>query len=130
MCIHFLCFFFSSRRRHTIFDCDWSSDVCSSDLIPEESLDLGQDRRPLNGGLELGQYLLHRFAGLLVEAPCRRPCPAALASFASFATITRTGARAGTGARAFAARRGFAVAVAVALTWAGSTAAQIGRASC
>src|SRR6516165_6668926 len=27
-------FFFSSRRRHTSFDCDWSSDVCSSDLIP------------------------------------------------------------------------------------------------
>src|SRR2546430_10380576 len=27
------CFFFSSRRRHTIFDCDWSSDVCSSDLV-------------------------------------------------------------------------------------------------
>src|SRR2546430_6313393 len=25
-------FFFSSRRRHTRFDCDWSSDVCSSDL--------------------------------------------------------------------------------------------------
>src|SRR2546430_8847944 len=25
-------FFFSSRRRHTSFDCDWSSDVCSSDL--------------------------------------------------------------------------------------------------
>src|SRR6516165_11774157 len=24
-------FFFSSRRRHTSFDCDWSSDVCSSD---------------------------------------------------------------------------------------------------
>src|SRR5205085_7472899 len=22
-----------SRRRHTSFDCDWSSDVCSSDLI-------------------------------------------------------------------------------------------------
>src|SRR2546430_2335467 len=28
----FFCFFFSSRRRHTRFDCDWSSDVCSSDL--------------------------------------------------------------------------------------------------
>src|SRR5256886_2624684 len=31
-------FFFSSRRRHTRFDCDWSSDVCSSDLtltLPE-----------------------------------------------------------------------------------------------
>src|SRR5256886_14851893 len=27
-----LYFFFSSRRRHTRFDCDWSSDVCSSDL--------------------------------------------------------------------------------------------------
>src|SRR2546430_5559357 len=26
-------FFFSSRRRHTRFDCDWSSDVCSSDLF-------------------------------------------------------------------------------------------------
>src|SRR2546430_10261433 len=24
--------FFASRRRHTRFDCDWSSDVCSSDL--------------------------------------------------------------------------------------------------
>src|SRR5256886_5564403 len=28
----FIFFFFSSRRRHTRFDCDWSSDVCSSDL--------------------------------------------------------------------------------------------------
>src|SRR2546427_5660240 len=32
-------FFFSSRRRHTRFDCDWSSDVCSSDLYgPAPSL--------------------------------------------------------------------------------------------
>src|SRR5205085_5753521 len=30
--IWILFFFFSSRRRHTRFDCDWSSDVCSSDL--------------------------------------------------------------------------------------------------
>src|SRR5437588_6802526 len=28
-----LCFFFSSRRRHTRSLCDWSSDVCSSDLL-------------------------------------------------------------------------------------------------
>src|SRR2546430_4930178 len=34
--LHEAVFFFSSRRRHTRFDCDWSSDVCSSDL----------DRRP------------------------------------------------------------------------------------
>src|SRR5690606_39522970 len=26
-------FFFSSRRRHTRFSRDWSSDVCSSDLL-------------------------------------------------------------------------------------------------
>src|SRR5260370_5250545 len=26
-------FFFSSRRRNTSFKCDWSSDVCSSDLV-------------------------------------------------------------------------------------------------
>src|SRR5690606_40692746 len=29
----FFYFFFSSRRRHTRFSRDWSSDVCSSDLI-------------------------------------------------------------------------------------------------
>src|SRR5438034_9209589 len=29
----FWCFFFSSRRRHTRSLCDWSSDVCSSDLV-------------------------------------------------------------------------------------------------
>src|SRR2546430_7992277 len=34
VCIVLFFFFFSSRRRHTRFDCDWSSDVCSSDLIP------------------------------------------------------------------------------------------------
>src|SRR5690606_40938514 len=28
-----LYFFFSSRRRHTRFSRDWSSDVCSSDLL-------------------------------------------------------------------------------------------------
>src|SRR6266478_142358 len=31
-------FFFSSRRRHTRFDCDWSSDVCSSDLRSDSRL--------------------------------------------------------------------------------------------
>src|SRR2546430_5234475 len=42
------CFFFSSRRRHTRFDCDWSSDVCSSDLLgwrkPEVSARNGEQR--------------------------------------------------------------------------------------
>src|SRR5690242_20754124 len=31
--LFFFFFFFSSRRRHTRLTCDWSSDVCSSDLI-------------------------------------------------------------------------------------------------
>src|SRR2546430_15660184 len=56
-------FFFSSRRRHTRFDCDWSSDVCSYDLVlvlrhrqdaerdrqiaaGEQSLDPGECQRP------------------------------------------------------------------------------------
>src|SRR2546430_5390573 len=34
----FIFFFFSSRRRHTRFDCDWSSDVCSSDLQGVEDI--------------------------------------------------------------------------------------------
>src|SRR2546429_5293329 len=29
----YYCFFFSSRRRHTRCSRDWSSDVCSSDLL-------------------------------------------------------------------------------------------------
>src|SRR2546430_5784412 len=41
--ILFFFFFFSSRRRHTRFDCDWSSDVCSSDLAKVSTL----RRRPL-----------------------------------------------------------------------------------
>src|SRR5205085_5591764 len=34
----------SSRRRHTRFDCDWSSDVCSSDLNPEAACPAGASR--------------------------------------------------------------------------------------
>src|SRR3712207_5241082 len=66
-----LCFFFSSRRRHTRYWRDWSSDVCSSDLghapgrvrggKPDwqagrvcrpfhRSGDRGQDRGELGGG--------------------------------------------------------------------------------
>src|SRR5690606_39438536 len=32
-------FFFTSRRRHTRFSRDWSSDVCSSDLLAVGDLD-------------------------------------------------------------------------------------------
>src|SRR5438034_7372544 len=37
-------FFFSSRRRHTRSLCDWSSDVCSSDLESSATVEYG-DRR-------------------------------------------------------------------------------------
>src|SRR5699024_11759706 len=33
LCVVDLLFFFSSRRRHTRSKRDWSSDVCSSDLV-------------------------------------------------------------------------------------------------
>src|SRR5205809_1897491 len=48
-------FFFSSRRRHTRCSRDWSSDVCSSDLI------LGRDGRPTPAG-RLLQWLSRRVA--------------------------------------------------------------------
>src|SRR6266550_1460374 len=38
-----LCFFFSSRRRHTRCSRDWSSDVCSSDLRQGDTPGLGKD---------------------------------------------------------------------------------------
>src|SRR6266487_3490762 len=37
-----MCFFFSSRRRHTRWTGDWSSDVCSSDL-PQDGDGLADD---------------------------------------------------------------------------------------
>src|SRR5690606_40778486 len=37
-------FFFSSRRRHTRFSRDWSSDVCSSDLIAARVADSPPER--------------------------------------------------------------------------------------
>src|SRR5256885_15890617 len=41
-------FFFSSRRRHTRLQGDWSSDVCSSDLWPvrQAERDIARDREP------------------------------------------------------------------------------------
>src|SRR2546427_6950630 len=74
-------FFFSSRRRHTRFDCDWSSDVCSSDLQPRQrmvdgvelTLDLGHvvgARCALQALLQQGQDFTvgaAALAGILVE---------------------------------------------------------------
>src|SRR2546427_4999062 len=52
----FIFFFFSSRRRHTRFDCDWSSDVCSSDLKrPLVTLACNED---MTASDLVGRYLL------------------------------------------------------------------------
>src|SRR3712207_9470522 len=55
------CFFFSSRRRHTRYWRDWSSDVCSSDLRGQQRHP-GGGRRHLGGGHlgSLGQLGGHR----------------------------------------------------------------------
>src|SRR2546427_5897633 len=63
-------FFFSSRRRHTRFDCDWSSDVCSSDLVDSlwvRSAHAG--RGALVGGATLGIGF-----GALAASVCPREC--------------------------------------------------------
>src|SRR5438045_7051466 len=52
--MHF-CFFFSSRRRHTTCLSDWSSDVCSSDLIPHNVLNAKEHAREAEIIVEAGQ---------------------------------------------------------------------------
>src|SRR5205807_6912625 len=42
-------FFFSSRRRHTRLQGDWSSDVCSSDLVTKMIYDQDIDPAALEG---------------------------------------------------------------------------------
>src|SRR6266487_2403213 len=55
MC-EFVCFFFfSSRRRHTRWTGDWSSDVCSSDLE-------GRDRQQALQSLERGIAVIQVFS--------------------------------------------------------------------
>src|SRR6266481_8975503 len=61
-------FFFSSRRRHTRWNCDWSSDVCSSDLLAKAV------RRQHEGGrhvLQLGAPAAGRSEERRVGKECR-----------------------------------------------------------
>src|SRR5260370_29784088 len=51
-------FFFASRRRHTRFKCDWSSDVCSSHLLAGKFM---IERLDVDG--EAGEALDHELAG-------------------------------------------------------------------
>src|SRR5690606_40904650 len=47
-------FFFSSRRRHTRFSRDWSSDVCSSDLLGVYQL--GEEEEAARYGVKPGDF--------------------------------------------------------------------------
>src|SRR5690242_21711533 len=61
-------FFFSSRRRHTRLTCDWSSDVCSSDLNAQsrQALDASGRRGRRNALTERVDQLAR---GLVALAP-------------------------------------------------------------
>src|SRR5260370_41808077 len=64
-CVCFMVFFFfSSRRRHTRFKCDWSSDVCSSDLSQHNQDVLAQmakiDRASLSPADQLNYDLFRK----------------------------------------------------------------------
>src|SRR3989344_8382317 len=53
-------FVFSSRRRHTRLTCDWSSDVCSSDLIKKIEKYITGDHFHMTYGDGLGNINLHK----------------------------------------------------------------------
>src|SRR2546427_12237420 len=71
-------FFFSSRRRHTRFDCDWSSDVCSSDLatrcvsMPESPTVLPLPTPPAEDVWSVDKHSLEAFAKRLQAPPTDR----------------------------------------------------------
>src|SRR5690606_40879787 len=64
--------FFSSRRRHTRFSRDWSSDVCSSDLRPLHKLVQETDTVGIDTDMPPPAALWQltaRFAGELIPMP-------------------------------------------------------------
>src|SRR5256885_9616766 len=50
-----VCFFFSSRRRHTRLQGDWSSDVCSSDLEEIKQLQPDEQAQVIQFAIELAR---------------------------------------------------------------------------
>src|SRR5256886_12329707 len=63
-------FFFSSRRRHTRFDCDRSSDVCSSDLtlskMTSQPLPVPVKLMLDVSGLDAGKFRIVQFPSILI----------------------------------------------------------------
>src|SRR5690606_41059004 len=76
-------FFFSSRRRHTRFSRDWSSDVCSSDLLqkkqgvrhlplePDAVLKFAKRRSPLSHPVAIFRKKIVRSEERRVGKECR-----------------------------------------------------------
>src|SRR5207253_4642576 len=62
-------FFFSSRRRHTRWPRDWSSDVCSSDLGELVVLELQDRSRWDRAEIEKGLALLDQSIRLKANRP-------------------------------------------------------------
>src|SRR5438309_4199141 len=64
-------FFFSSRRRHTRWNCDWSSDVCSSDLLVGAAV-----ANSLAFGLGIAAIGVHHLEGHLLSPLLEKNAPA------------------------------------------------------
>src|SRR5690242_21906052 len=78
-------FFFSSRRRHTRLTCDWSSDVCSSDLLyPNVKVELNRlwvrdgniyTSAGISAGIDLALAWVEEDCGSEIgRASCREKC--------------------------------------------------------
>src|SRR5689334_24046818 len=65
-------FFFSSRRRHTRWNCDWSSDVCSSDL-PDWTGDGLAARGHAHSARRVAEYRNYRLKPVF-SRPCKCSC--------------------------------------------------------
>src|SRR5690606_8628903 len=69
-------FFFSSRRRHTRFSRDWSSDVCSSDLVEDDAMRAEFPNLPVeqNRGRRAERWVLVEVDEAYIH--CRKHIPA------------------------------------------------------
>src|SRR5256885_12953695 len=78
VCDRLSLFFFSSRRRHTRLQGDWSSDVCSSDLgglalavgilVDDATVEIENTNRNLDQGKEIRQAILDGASQIAVPA--------------------------------------------------------------
>src|SRR3989440_3570368 len=74
--VHLSFFFFSSRRRHTRSDRDWSSDVCSSDLYAVRAFEFHAldyllkpfDRERFQTAIERAKRQIRRDSGARMDA--------------------------------------------------------------